>query len=36
MAQAVIVEALRTPIARGKRGKGALSAFHPVQLLGKI
>jgi acetyl-CoA C-acetyltransferase len=36
MAEAVIVEALRTPIARGKQGKGALSAFHPVQLLGKI
>jgi acetyl-CoA C-acetyltransferase len=36
MAEAVIVEALRTPIARGKPGKGALSAFHPVQLLAKI
>jgi acetyl-CoA C-acetyltransferase len=36
MAEAVIVEALRTPIARGKPGKGALSAFHPVQLLARI
>jgi acetyl-CoA C-acetyltransferase len=36
MSEAVIVEALRTPIARGKPVKGALSAFHPVQLLGKI
>jgi acetyl-CoA C-acetyltransferase len=36
MPEAVIVEALRTPIARGKIGKGALSGFHPVQLLGRI
>ena len=36
MTEAVIVEALRTPIARGKPVKGDLSAFHPVQLLGKI
>jgi acetyl-CoA C-acetyltransferase len=36
MTEAVIVEALRTPIARGKPVKGALSAFHPVQLLGRI
>jgi acetyl-CoA C-acetyltransferase len=36
MVEAVIVEALRTPIARGKPGKGALSAFHPVQLLARI
>jgi len=36
MAEAVIVEALRTPIARGKPGKGGLSAFHPVQLLARI
>lgn len=36
MREAVIVEALRTPIARGKLGKGALSAFHPAQLLGTI
>ncbi len=36
MREAVIVEALRTPIARGKMGKGELSAFHPAQLLAKI
>jgi len=34
--EAVIVEALRTPIARGKAIKGDLSGFHPVQLLGKV
>ena len=36
MREAVIVEALRTPIARGKMGKGELSGFHPAQLLAKI
>jgi len=36
MSEAVIVEALRTPIARGKPIKGELSAFHPVQLLAPI
>jgi acetyl-CoA C-acetyltransferase len=36
MREAVIVEALRTPIARGKAGKGALSAFHPATLLGIV
>ena len=36
MAEAVIVEALRTPIARGKVGKGDLSGFHPANLLAKI
>jgi acetyl-CoA C-acetyltransferase len=36
MAEAVIVEALRTPIARGKMGKGELSGFHPASLLGKV
>ena len=35
MAEAVIVEAVRTPIARGKPGKGELSGFHPAQLFGK-
>ncbi len=35
MREAVIVEALRTPIARSKKGKGALSGFHPTQLLGR-
>jgi acetyl-CoA C-acetyltransferase len=36
MADAVIVEALRTPIARGKLGKGDLSGFHAAQLLGHV
>jgi acetyl-CoA C-acetyltransferase len=36
MREAVIVEALRTPIGRGKMGKGELSAFHPATLLSKI
>jgi len=36
MREAVIVEALRTPIGRGKPGKGALSAFHPASLLAKV
>ena len=33
MREAVIVEALRTPIGRGKPIKGELSAFHPTKLL---
>ncbi len=33
MREAVIVDAVRTPIGRGKPGKGALSATHPVDLL---
>ena len=36
MREAVIVEALRTPIARGKLVKGDLSAFHPATLLQKV
>jgi acetyl-CoA C-acetyltransferase len=36
MREAVIVEALRTPIARGKMGKGDLSGLHPAQLLARI
>ena len=36
MAEGVIVEALRTPIARGKPGKGDLSGFHPAQLLAQV
>jgi len=36
MREAVIVEALRTPIGRGKPGKGSLSAFHPAELLAKV
>jgi acetyl-CoA C-acetyltransferase len=36
MREAVIVEALRTPIARGKIGKGDLSGFHAAQLLGQL
>ena len=35
MPEAVIVEALRSPIARGKAIKGDLSGFHPAALLGK-
>ncbi len=34
MTEAVIVEALRSPIARGKMGKGDLSGLHAAQLLG--
>jgi acetyl-CoA C-acetyltransferase len=34
--EAVIVEALRTPIARGKLGTGELSGFHATQLLAKV
>jgi acetyl-CoA C-acetyltransferase len=33
MNEAVIVEAVRTPIARGKPGVGDLSGFHATQLL---
>jgi acetyl-CoA C-acetyltransferase len=36
MADAVIVEALRTPLGRGKMGKGDLSGFHAAQLLGRL
>ncbi|MEB2345128.1 MAG: steroid 3-ketoacyl-CoA thiolase [Deltaproteobacteria bacterium] len=36
MREAVIVEALRTPIARGKMGKGDLSGLHSTQLLAKV
>ena len=36
MAEAVIVEALRTPLGRGKLGKGDLSGFHAAQLLGLL
>jgi acetyl-CoA C-acetyltransferase len=36
MREAVIVEALRTPIARGKPIKGWLNAFHPAKLLAKV
>jgi acetyl-CoA C-acetyltransferase len=36
MAEAVIVEAQRTAIARGKKIKGDLSGFHPAALLGTI
>ena len=35
MREAVIVEALRTPIGRGKPIKGDLSGFHATQLLAK-
>ncbi|MFP6580583.1 MAG: steroid 3-ketoacyl-CoA thiolase, partial [Myxococcota bacterium] len=36
MREAVIVEALRTPIARGKMGKGELSGVHAAELLAKV
>ncbi len=36
MPEAVIVEALRTPIARGRAGPGELSGLHPAQLLAKL
>jgi len=36
MREAVIVEALRTPIAKGKMGRGGLSGIHPANLLGTV
>jgi acetyl-CoA C-acetyltransferase len=36
MREAVIVEALRSPIAKGKIGRGELSGFHPTQLLARL
>lgn len=36
MAEAVIVEATRSAIARGKKGKGELSGLHPATLFGKV
>jgi acetyl-CoA C-acetyltransferase len=36
MREAVIVEAVRSPIGRGKPGKGDLSGFHPGTLLGRV
>jgi len=36
MREAVIVEALRTPIGKGKMGKGGLSGIHPAKLLGTV
>ena len=33
MPEAVIVDALRTPIAKGKPIVGDLSGFHPAELL---
>jgi acetyl-CoA C-acetyltransferase len=36
MSEAVIVEALRSPIARGKMGKGSLSGIHPANLLATL
>ena len=32
MREAVIVEAVRTPVGKGKAGKGALNPIHPVDL----
>ena len=36
MREAVIVEALRTPIGRGKPGVGDLFGFHPTELLARV
>lgn len=36
MKNPVLVEAIRTPIGRGKPGKGALSGIHPVHLLSQV
>jgi len=36
MREAVIVEALRTPIAKGRPIKGELTGFHPTTLLAKV
>ncbi len=36
MPEAVIVEALRSPIGRGKPIKGYLSGIHPTKLLGRL
>jgi len=36
MREAVIVDAVRTPIARGKMGRGDLCSFHPAQLLARV
>ena len=36
MQDAVIVDAVRTPIARGKQGRGDLCAFHPAILLSRV
>jgi acetyl-CoA C-acetyltransferase len=36
MREAVIVDAVRTPIARGKQGRGDLCTFHPAHLLGRV
>ncbi len=36
MKEAVIVDAIRTPIGRGKMGKGALSGIHAAHLLRRV
>ncbi len=36
MREAVIVEGLRTPIGKGKMGRGGLSGIHPANLLGTL
>ena len=36
MREAVLVEAIRTPIARGKMGRGDLSGIHPAALLARV
>ena len=36
MADAYIIDAVRTPRGVGKPGKGSLSHFHPGRLLAKV
>ena len=36
MSQSYIVDAVRTPRGRGKRGKGALTEIHPQELLAQV
>jgi acetyl-CoA C-acetyltransferase len=36
MREAVIVDAVRTPIGRGKQGRGDLCSFHPAHLLARV
>ncbi|HVO30727.1 MAG TPA: acetyl-CoA C-acyltransferase, partial [bacterium] len=36
MADAFIIDAVRTPRGRGKKGKGALTEIHPQELLAQV
>lgn len=36
MTRAVIIEVIRSPFAKGKASRGALSALHPVELLAQV